>query len=198
MKKWFALLGLTLGLVSDAAMAQLPDFTGLVERESPAVVNITTVEDVHQLRRDRNLPSPNDMFDFFRRMLPPDADVQRDPHQMLPRHGQGSGFIISSDGYILTNTHVVDEADEVMVKLHDKREFRAKVVGSDPSTDVALIKINATNLPTVASTHSASRIPSPPASSPPRDAACRTRTTYRSSRPTSRSIRAIPAAPCST
>jgi serine protease Do len=150
MKKWFALLGLTLGLVSDAAMAQLPDFTSLVERESPAVVNITTVEDVHQLGRDRGLPGPDDMLDFFRRMLPPDADVQRNPHQMRPRHGEGSGFIISSDGYILTNTHVVDQADEVMVKLHDKREFRAKVVGSDPSTDVALIKINATNLPTVA------------------------------------------------
>jgi serine protease Do len=150
MKQWITLLGLTLGLVAQSALAQLPDFADLVERESPAVVNITTVQDVHQFRHSQGMPEPEDMFDFFRRMLPPNVDLQRGPHELLPRHGQGSGFIISSDGYILTNTHVVDDVDEVMVKLHDKREFRAKVVGSDPRSDVALIKINASNLPMVA------------------------------------------------
>ena len=150
MNKWFALIGLTLGLVAEAALAQLPDFTDLVERQSPAVVNITTVQDGRQVRRGQRMPDPDEMFDFFRRMLPPEAAPRGSPHQSLPRHGQGSGFIISADGYILTNTHVVDDTDEVVVKLHDKREFRAKVVGKDARTDVALIKINASNLPQVA------------------------------------------------
>jgi len=150
MKKWFALIGFGLGLMAQSALAQLPDFTDLVERQSPTVVNITTVQDARQAKRGKHMPAPEDMFDFFRRMMPPDMDSRRGPMQMPPRHGQGSGFIISSDGYILTNTHVVDDVDEVTVKLHDKREFRAKVVGSDSRTDVALIKINASNLPTVA------------------------------------------------
>ena len=67
----------------------------------------------------------------------------------MPTHALGSGFIVSSDGYILTNAHVVRNAQEVMVKLTDKREFKAKVVGSDPQTDVAVLKIDASNLPTV-------------------------------------------------
>ncbi len=149
MKKWFALIGLGLGFMAQSALAQLPDFTDLVERQSPTVVNITTVQDARQAKRGKHMPAPEDMFDFFRRMMPPDMDSRRGPMQMPPRHGQGSGFIISSDGYILTNTHVVDDVDEVTVKLHDKREFRAKVVGSDSRTDVALIKINTTNLPAV-------------------------------------------------
>ena len=149
MKKWFALIGLTLGLMAESALAQLPDFTNLVERQSPAVVNIATVQDGRRISRGQRMPDPEEMFDFFRRMLPPEADPRRGPHQTPPRHGQGSGFIISADGYILTNTHVVDDTDEVVVKLHDKREFRAKVVGKDNRTDVALIKINADNLPKV-------------------------------------------------
>ncbi|MEW5770662.1 MAG: DegQ family serine endoprotease [Pseudomonadota bacterium] len=149
MKKWFALIGVTLGLLAQAAQAQLPDFTALVERQSPAVVNITTVQDPRQLKRGQRTPEPDEMFEFFRRMLPPDASPHRAPGQMPPRHGQGSGFIISGDGYILTNTHVVDDVDEVVVKLQDKREFRAKVVGKDDRTDVALIKINADRLPKV-------------------------------------------------
>jgi serine protease Do len=149
MKKWFALISLTLGLMAESALAQLPDFTNLVERQSPAVVNIATVQDGRRVSRGQRMPDPEEMFDFFRRMLPPEADPHRGPHQTPPRHGQGSGFIISADGYILTNTHVVDDTDEVVVKLHDKREFRAKVVGKDDRTDVALIKINADNLPKV-------------------------------------------------
>ena len=75
------------------------------------------------------------MFEFFRRFGVPM------PQERIPRHGQGSGFIVSSDGYILTNAHVIDEASEVTVKLTDRREFQAKVVGADRLTDVALLKI---------------------------------------------------------
>jgi serine protease Do len=159
MNKWFALfgLGLSLGLMAGGARAQLPDFTQLVERQSPAVVNITTVQEKRGAGRNSRMPDSDEMFDFFRRMMPPemmpDRAPNRDPRRSgprtPPRHGQGSGFIVSQDGYILTNTHVVDEVDEVVVKLHDRREFRAKVVGKDSRTDVALIKINASKLPTV-------------------------------------------------
>jgi serine protease Do len=92
------------------------------------------------------------MFDFFRRMMPPEGQDMLPkslPHSLQPKRGQGSGFLISSDGYILTNTHVVDDVDEVVIKLNDKREYRAKVIGKDERTDVALIKINADNLPAV-------------------------------------------------
>lgn len=154
MKKWFVLLGITLGLVAGTAGAQLPDFTDLVERQSPAVVNITTTQEGRRGARGQGgqtMPDPDEMFDFFRRMMPPERDgnTQRPKLRVPPRHGQGSGFIISNDGYILTNTHVVDDVDEVVVKLQDKREFRAKVIGTDPRTDVAIIKINASGLPKV-------------------------------------------------
>jgi serine protease Do len=112
------------------------------------VVNISTT----QTLRGRGIPfplppdlSPDDpIFEFFRRFLPPDGDPHGQPSQSL-----GSGFVISQDGYILTNAHVVDGADEVTVKLTDKREFKAKVVGADRRTDVALLKIDAKGLPRV-------------------------------------------------
>jgi len=145
MNKWFALLGMTLSFFAGGASAQLPDFSDLAEKQSPAVVNITTTQDARQRSRGRSkMPEPEEMFDFFRRMMPPEGQG------MLPaKRGQGSGFLISSDGYILTNTHVVDDVDEVVVKLNDKREFRAKVIGSDARTDIALLKINGDNLPRV-------------------------------------------------
>ncbi len=144
MKKWLVLLGVSLGFIAGAASAQLPDFTDLVEKQSPTVVNITTVQETRQQPRAKKMPQPEEMLDFFRRMVPPEG------HGMLPpKRGQGSGFLISADGYILTNTHVVDNVDEVVVKLHDKREFRAKVIGGDSRTDIALIKINADKLPYV-------------------------------------------------
>ena len=125
----------------------LPDFTQLVEKEGPAVVNISTSQ---MVRGNFGLPqfpglSENDpFFDFFRRFQP--------PHQM-PREQKtvslGSGFLISADGYILTNAHVVDGAEEVTVRLTDKQEFKAKVIGTDRRTDVALIKIEASGLPKV-------------------------------------------------
>ncbi|MCX7896598.1 MAG: DegQ family serine endoprotease [Rhodocyclaceae bacterium] len=132
------------------AFAQLPDFSELVEKQGPAVVNISTT----QVIRGRALPGlPFDeddpAFEFFRRFAP--HLFPRIPN--MPREFEsrslGSGFIISSDGYILTNAHVVDDADEVIVKLTDKREFKARVIGADKRTDVALIKIEARNLPVV-------------------------------------------------
>lgn len=144
MRAWF--LGILFAFVSVSAQpsGQLPDFTELAEKQSPSVVNITTTQDARRPRRGR-MPQPDEMFDFFRRFMPPEGGERFTP----PRRGQGSGFIISEDGYILTNTHVVDEADEVIVRLHDRREFRAKVIGKDDRTDVALIKIDARGLPKV-------------------------------------------------
>jgi serine protease Do len=120
----------------------LPDFASLVERYGPAVVNVTTVQ---RRQRAADIPglSPDDPFyEFFRRFQGPRGN------QPAPR-GEGSGFIVSADGYILTNAHVVDEASEVTVKLTDRREYSAKVIGLDKRTDVAVLKIEAANLPTV-------------------------------------------------
>ena len=124
----------------------LPDFTELYEQQSPAVVSI----DVTQTVRRSQLPdlSEDDPFyEFFRRFgqIPRGRERQRD----LEQQSVGSGFILSSDGYVLTNAHVVDDASEVTVKLSDKREFRAKVIGADKRTDTALLKIDATGLPKV-------------------------------------------------
>jgi serine protease Do len=145
MMKHLAWLFLSLGVAFAAQAAALPDFVELAEKQSPAVVNIATTQDARPLRRGK---APDEMHELFKRFGMPDLGV---PEHGLnrPRRGQGSGFIVSADGYILTNTHVVDGADEVVVKLADRREFRAKVVGSDEKSDVALIKIEAGNLPKV-------------------------------------------------
>jgi serine protease Do len=128
------------------AIHGLPDFSALVEKYGPAVVNVEVVE-----KSQATGPglSPNDpLNEFFRRFgVPPPEQAPRGGG--APQRGAGSGFIVSADGYILTNAHVVDRADEVTVRLTDRREFQAKVIGADPRTDVAVIKINATNLPTV-------------------------------------------------
>ncbi|MBA4253817.1 MAG: serine peptidase, partial [Comamonadaceae bacterium] len=130
----------------------LPDFTVLVDLVGPAVVNIRTVE------RVRRGGSPEDqMQEFFRRFgipLPPGMSPrgpqgpQDGPEIERPR-GVGSGFILTPDGFILTNAHVVEGASEVVVTLNDEREFTARVVGADRRTDVAVVKIEATRLPTV-------------------------------------------------
>jgi serine protease Do len=128
------------------AAAALPDFTGLVAANGPAVVNITVTQKAEKTAFE-GAPQgmdPNDpFFQFFRRFGMPE------PSNPTPAHGLGSGFIVSPDGLILTNAHVVANATEVTVKLTDKREFRAKVVGVDRPTDVAVIKIDAKDLPTV-------------------------------------------------
>ena len=133
---------------TDAVTRALPDFSALVERYGPAVVNVEVVE---KAQAGGGIPglSPNDPFyDFFRRFGIPTPD-QGPQGRQAPVRGAGSGFIVNSDGYILTNTHVVANADEVTVRLTDRREFPAKVIGADERTDVAVIKINGTNLPIV-------------------------------------------------
>jgi len=124
----------------------LPDFASLVAQVGPAVVNVTVVEKRQRTPGFAGNPfgDDNDPFsDFFRQFQ------QRQPRDQAPEQGVGSGFIVSSDGYILTNTHVVDNATRVTVRLTDRREFQAKVIGSDDKSDVALLKIDAKNLPTV-------------------------------------------------
>lgn len=128
---------------------ELPDFTGLIEKNAPVVVNITTTRNVGGAASGEEAPNaPEDMPDFFRRFFEqmPEGQRQRPPRQR--RHGTGSGMIYSSDGYIVTNHHVVDGADEIVVKLSDKRQFVAEKVGSDPRSDLALLKIEAEGLPT--------------------------------------------------
>jgi len=140
---------LFLTTLSFSAAAQLPDFTDLVEKQGPAVVNISVMQTVHHpavMPQIPNLPEDDPFYEFFRRFMPgPGGQIPRD----FQSNSTGSGFIISSDGYILTNAHVVDAADEVDVKLTDKREFKAKVIGSDKRTDIALLKIDTTGLPFV-------------------------------------------------
>ncbi|MBL8446105.1 MAG: DegQ family serine endoprotease [Zoogloeaceae bacterium] len=127
----------------------LPDFAQLVDQVGPAVVNIAVVQKV---ARAENGISPDDPFyDFLRRFGVPVPGMPGGPRgggNQINR-GIGSGFIVSPDGYILTNAHVVDGAAEVTVRLTDKREFKAKVIGTDKRTDVALLKVEANGLPTV-------------------------------------------------
>jgi serine protease Do len=138
--KLFA-LGLILLPQWALALSGLPDFTELVQQNHKAVVNISTQLSVRsrsgQSERDRRLE------EFERE--------NRDPRERSPFEGSGmgSGFIISDDGFILTNNHVVDGADNILVRLHDRREFKAKLIGTDPQSDMAVLKIQGTNLPTV-------------------------------------------------
>lgn len=157
-RRWLMALGLAASLmpVAPAAVAQtreLPDFADLVERTGPAVVNIRTSERVKATPYAELPGDENDPFqEFFRRFLPPrqggpGAPGQRRGGEEVPR-GVGSGFIISADGYILTNHHVVDGADDIVVTLTDRRELKAKLIGSDRRTDVAVVKVDGvTNLP---------------------------------------------------
>jgi serine protease Do len=125
------------------ALRALPDFVSLVDAQGPAVVNISvTAKMDHMAGRDM----PPEIPEFFKRFGIPQP---QNPEDMPERGGVGSGFIITADGYVLTNAHVVAQAKEVTVKLTDKREFKAKVMGYDRKTDVALLKIEAANLPVV-------------------------------------------------
>lgn len=129
-----------------AVWAQLPDFTELVEKQGAAVVNISTTQSARAnalMPQIPNLQEDDPFYEFFRRFAP-----QPGPREFQTQ-SLGSGFIISVDGYIMTNAHVVDAADEVTVKLSDKREFKAKVIGADRRTDMALLKIEASGLPAV-------------------------------------------------
>ena len=134
-----------------AAGVVLPDFTQIVSRNGPAVVNIRVVGSTKTALQGRmppgqQLDEDDPFYEFFRRFQgPQNPRAQRD----RPVFGAGSGFIISPDGVILTNAHVVRDAKEVTVKMQDRREYRARVLGSDPKTDVAVLKIDAKNLPVV-------------------------------------------------
>ncbi len=135
-------------LAAPVQAREVLDVADLVEKHGPAVVNISTTKLV---KRNGDgfpfvLPDDEEMQEFFRRFFP---GGPRGPAQEIPARGAGSGFIVSNDGYILTNAHVVRNADEVEVKLIDKRKFSAKVIGTDSRTDVAVLKIPAGNLPTV-------------------------------------------------
>ena len=147
-----AILTLLFTLAAFAAQAQareLPDFTELAEKQGPAVVNISTTQ-VQTAQRSLpqfpNIDEDDPMFDFFRRFIP--RQPGPGPREFESR-SLGSGFVISGDGYLLTNAHVVDNADEITVKLTDKREFKARVIGADRRTDIALLKIDASGLPMV-------------------------------------------------
>jgi len=133
---------------NESLVRGLPDFTQLVERYGPAVVNVEVLEKVPPTQGLQGLPPNDPFYDFFRRFGIPAPD-QGPRGNAPPVKGAGSGFIVSPDGYILTNTHVVAEAETVTVRLTDRREFQAKVIGADERTDVAVIKISATNLPIV-------------------------------------------------
>lgn len=132
-------------LAAGAASA-LPDFAELVEHNAPAIVNIATLQTV-RAREGRG----SDIEELLRRLSPDDqAPLDLDDMPSRPRGGVGSGFLISEDGYIITNHHVVDEADQITVTLNDRRVYQARVIGTDELSDVALIKIEATGLPAVA------------------------------------------------
>ncbi len=157
--------GLSLGLTPTAVRAQptgaplvqgLPDFTALVDLVGPSVVNIRTLSRASESASGGGSPDEQ-MLEFFRRFgipIPPGMNPrgprqERGPSDEAVPRGVGSGFVISQDGYIMTNAHVVEGADELLVTLHDKREFKARVVGSDRRTDVAVVKIEASGLSAV-------------------------------------------------
>lgn len=154
--KYFADPARVLVLLAAAVLAplaqasSLPDFTDLVTTNAPAVVNISTTQHIkggsglpHGLQMP-DVPEDSPFNDFFRRFFGEGQDMPEHDAQSL-----GSGFIISEDGYILTNHHVIDGADEIVVRLADRKSFDAKVIGSDKASDVALLKIESTGLPTV-------------------------------------------------
>ncbi|VWX56411.1 putative periplasmic serine endoprotease DegP-like [Burkholderiales bacterium 8X] len=150
--------GLLPASVAHAQMRSLPDFTDLVDQVGPAVVNIRTVEKV-AARSGGNGEMDEEMQEFFRRFFgqpmpnvprqAPRPNRPQQPQEEERPRGVGSGFILTPDGFVMTNAHVVEDASEVLVTLPDKREFKARLIGSDKRTDVAVVKIEATGLPAV-------------------------------------------------
>lgn len=141
---WVLFIGVLIScsLVASNARADLPDFTALVQDVAPAVVKIQ-VSSQGRAMQHPGMPPMEEIPEQFRRFFEiPDQQGRQ-------QQGLGSGFIVETDGYIITNHHVVAGADKIEVRLNDRREFDAKLVGSDPSTDLALLKIDAKNLPTV-------------------------------------------------
>ncbi len=150
--------------VPGASAQILPDFADLVEKYGPAVVNISTETRAQQRQQIPGLSEDDPFYEFFRRFMPPEGRgappngrgerkapqaPEATPRGPLRPFGLGSGFIVSPDGFIVTNAHVVENADQINVRLNDKREYKAKVIGVDTRSDVAVVKIDATGLPTV-------------------------------------------------
>jgi serine protease Do len=134
-------------LYSGVSARTLPDFTKLVQDNAAAVVNISTVQHFQPRSRPR---SRNDELDeFFRRFFPPEEGGGGSGGGPLRPRSLGSGFVIGGDGYILTNNHVVDGADEIIVRFNDRRELTATLVGADPRSDLALLRVEAADLPVV-------------------------------------------------
>lgn len=170
-KLWFPLRSFVVATVAVGALAggllpaqtaqaqarTLPDFTELVDQVGPSVVNIRTLEKVSN-RAVPGMQGDEEMLEFFRRFGLPTPNIPKQTpkrnsrpqaeEEEVPR-GVGSGFVLTSDGFILTNAHVVEGADDVLVTLTDKREFKAKIIGADKLSDVAVVKIDATGLPAV-------------------------------------------------
>lgn len=153
LRKLIGLFGLLMVFAAPAASKELPDFTELAEKQGAAVVNISVTQVMHGngmgMMPFPNMPEDEALGELFRRFGIPVPGNPNAPQQEYKSQSLGSGFILSSDGYILTNAHVINEADEVIVKLSDKREFKAKIIGADKRTDVALIKIEGNGLPKV-------------------------------------------------
>ncbi len=150
MRNLFSALTLIFLLNTSINAASLPDFTELVEKVAPAVVNISTTT---KIKRQKGLPPGMEMpdlpegspwEDLFRRFF-----GEEGPHEEFNTQSLGSGFIIDKAGYIITNNHVIREAEEILVRLNDRRELKAKVIGSDARSDVALLKVEADDLPVV-------------------------------------------------
>ncbi len=151
---WLLLMVAAFGAQA-AQSRELPDFTELVKQAAPGVVNISTTREIQRRDMPFRGPQGQDIPEFFRHFFgdqipfgpqgpggPPGGGSEE-------RHSLGSGFIISEDGYILTNAHVVDSADEILVRLNDRRELEAELVGADTKTDIALLKVDADSLPTL-------------------------------------------------
>lgn len=133
--------------VGTAVAANLPDFADLAERQGEAVVNISTKQKVkRRMQQPFNVPEGSPFDEFFRHFFGPGGQPEERSFQT---QSLGSGFIVSADGYVLTNHHVVDGADEIIVKMADRREYVAELVGSDPRSDIAVLKLDASNLPKV-------------------------------------------------
>lgn len=143
--RWLAAPLLMLFIATCASAAELPDFTGLVEKYGPAVVNVQATGNPDAQAQSQGPGDQQDVPEIFRRFFGP----MPQPRDRGTRVSMGSGFIISADGYVLTNNHVVDGSDHVTVRLSDRRELDAKVIGTDEQYDIALLKINATGLPVV-------------------------------------------------